>query len=125
MAYTPFIGTEVAGPKRDFVGYGRHVPRVRWPDDARVTISIVLNYEEGSEYSHPNGDGRNDGLTEAIYAMDPAYRDLCAESVFEYGSRAGVWRLERLFGELKNPNTVHAWAVALRPNPQGRARIRR
>ena len=108
MAYTPFKAIDVAGPKRDFVGYGRHVPKVRWPNDARVAISIVLNYEEGSEYSHANGDGRNDGLTEVIYAMDPKYRDLCAESVFEYGSRAGVWRLERLFTELKIPITFYA-----------------
>jgi peptidoglycan/xylan/chitin deacetylase (PgdA/CDA1 family) len=116
MTYTPFTGAEIAGPKRDFVGYGRHVPKVRWPNDARVAISIVLNYEEGSEYSHANGDDRNDGLTEVIYAMDPRYRDLCAESVFEYGSRAGVWRLERLFTELKIPITFYAAAVALERN---------
>jgi peptidoglycan/xylan/chitin deacetylase (PgdA/CDA1 family) len=116
MTYTPFKGAEIAGPKRDFVGYGRHVPKVRWPNNARVAISIVLNYEEGSEYSHANGDDRNDGLTEVIYAMDPRYRDLCAESVFEYGSRAGVWRLERLFSELKIPITFYAAAVALERN---------
>src|ERR1700680_877675 len=103
MTYTPFKEADIAGPKRDFVGYGRHVPRVRWPSDARVAISIVLNYEEGSEYSHANGDDRNDGLTEVIYAMDPKYRDLCAESVFEYGSRAGVWRLGGVFHGTKDP----------------------
>jgi peptidoglycan/xylan/chitin deacetylase (PgdA/CDA1 family) len=116
MAYTPFKGTEVAGPPRDFVGYGRRVPQVRWPNGARVAISLVLNYEEGSEYSHGNGDGRNDGLTEVIYAMDPKYRDLCAESVFEYGARAGIWRLERLLTELKLPITFYACAVALERN---------
>jgi hypothetical protein len=91
MAYTPFRGVDVPGPSRDFVGYGRKAPKVRWPDDARLAVSIVLNYEEGSEYSHPNGDRRNDGLVEMIYGFDPQYRDLCAESVFEYGSRAGRW----------------------------------
>src|SRR5262249_31224603 len=116
MAYTPFKAPDVAGPKRDFIGYGRHVPKVRWPNGARVAISIVLNYEEGSEYSHANGDGRNDGLTEVIYEMDAKYRDLCAESVFEYGSRAGVWRLERLFTELNIPITFYASAVALERN---------
>lgn len=116
MAYTPFKGVDVPGPKRDFVGYGRKVPKVRWPNDARVAVSIVVNYEEGSEYSHGNGDGRNDGLTEVIYAMDPQYRDLCAESVFEYGSRAGVWRLERLLTDLKIPVTFYACAVALERN---------
>jgi len=89
---------------------------VRWPDGARVAVSLVLNYEEGSEYAFPNGDGRNDGLTEVIYAMDPQYRDLCAESVFEYGSRAGVWRVERLLTEYRIPITFFACAVALERN---------
>jgi hypothetical protein len=73
MAYTPFQGVDVPGPTRDFVGYGRKVPKVPWPDDARVAVSIVLNYEEGSEYSHPNGDRRNDGLVE-MAARAPAHR---------------------------------------------------
>jgi peptidoglycan/xylan/chitin deacetylase (PgdA/CDA1 family) len=118
MAYMPFQGVDVPGPPRDFVGYGRNVPKVRWPDSARVAVNLVLNYEEGSEYSHPNGDRRNDGLVEMIYGFDPQYRDLCAESVFEYGSRAGVWRLERLLTELKIPITFYACAVALERNPE-------
>lgn len=118
MAYTPFRGVDVPGPPRDLVGYGRHVPKVRWPGDARIAVSIVLNYEEGSEYSHPNGDRRNDGLVEMIYGFDAQYRDLCAESVFEYGSRAGVWRVERLLTELKIPITCYACAVALERNPE-------
>ena len=116
MVYTPFKGVDVPGPKRQFAGYGRSVPKVRWPQDARVAVSIALNYEEGSEYCHPNGDGRNDGLTEMIYAIEPHHRDLCAESVFEYGTRAGVWRVERLLTELKIPITVYACAVALERN---------
>jgi peptidoglycan/xylan/chitin deacetylase (PgdA/CDA1 family) len=124
MAYRPFTGVDVPGPQRDLVGYGRKVPKVRWPGDARVALSIVLNYEEGSEYSHPNGDRRNDGLTEMIYAIDAQYRDLCAESVFEYGARAGVWRLERLLTELKIPITFYACAVALERNPEVAAWLR-
>jgi peptidoglycan/xylan/chitin deacetylase (PgdA/CDA1 family) len=124
MAYTPFMGVKVPGPQRDFVGYGRNVPKVRWPGDARVAVSIVLNYEEGSEYSHPNGDRRNDVLTEMIYAIDPQYRDLCAESIFEYGSRAGVWRVERLLAELKIPITLYACAVALERNREVAAWLR-
>jgi len=116
MTYTPFKGTAVPGPTRDFVGYGRKAPKARWPGDARVVVSLCLNYEEGSEYSHPDGYTRNDGLTEMIYAMDPAYRDLCAESVYEYGSRAGVWRTERLLSEFKIPITFFAGAVALERN---------
>jgi allantoinase len=62
--HKPFAGAEVPGPKREFVGYGRRVPRVTWPGGARVAVNIVINYEEGSEYAHPNGDGRDDGLVE-------------------------------------------------------------
>lgn len=124
MAYTPFTGVDLPGPQRDFVGYGRRVPKVRWPEEARVAVSIVLNYEEGSEYSHPNGDRRNDGMTEMIYAVDPQYRDLCAESIFEYGSRAGVWRLERLLTGLKIPITFYACAVALERNSEVAAWLR-
>jgi peptidoglycan/xylan/chitin deacetylase (PgdA/CDA1 family) len=116
MTYTPFKGVQVPGPERDFVGYGRRIPKATWPNNARVAISLVVNYEEGSEYSHPNGDGRNDGLVEMTYAMDPKYRDLCAESVFEYGSRAGIWRIERLLSEYKLPATIYACAVALERN---------
>ena len=116
MTYTPFKGVQVPGPERDFVGYGRRIPKVTWPNNARVAVSLVVNYEEGSEYSHPNGDGRNDGLVEMTYAMDPKYRDLCAELVFEYGSRAGIWRIERLLSEYKLPATIYACAVALERN---------
>lgn len=124
MTYQPMQDIETPGPKRDMTGYGRHAPRVRWPGDARVAISIVLNYEEGSEYSHPAGDKRNDGLQEVIYAMDPQYRDLAVESVFEYGSRAGVWRLERLLSEFRIPVTFYACAVALERNPEVAAWLR-
>ena len=124
MTYHPFRDIETPGPTRDFVGYGRKVPRVRWPRDARIAISVVLNYEEGSEYSHPAGDKRNDGLQEVIYAMDPKYRDLAAESVFEYGSRTGVWRFERLVTEFKIPITFYACAVALERNPEVAAWVR-
>jgi peptidoglycan/xylan/chitin deacetylase (PgdA/CDA1 family) len=123
--HKPFVGAEVPGPKRDFLGYGRRVPHVTWPGGARVAVSIVINYEEGSEYAHPNGDGRNDGLVEMTYAMDPSYRDLCAESVFEYGSRAGIWRLERLLTEFKLPATIYACAVALERNSEVAAWIRK
>ena len=124
MAYSSLQDIDVPGPKRDFVGYGRHVPKVRWPGDARVAISLSLNYEEGSERSHPAGDASNDGLTEVSYSLDSSYRDLAAESVFEYGSRAGIWRLERLLTEFKIPVTFFACAVALERNPEVAAWLR-
>jgi allantoinase len=86
----------MSGPERDLLGYGRSVPRVEWPGGARVALSLVLNYEEGSERTMPV-DGENEGLGEMARAVGPAYRDLATESVYEYGSRAGVHRLLRLF----------------------------
>ncbi|GAB5468072.1 MAG: allantoinase PuuE [Rhodospirillales bacterium] len=124
MAYEPFRYKEVPGPKRDFRGYGRNIPRARWPKGARVAVSLVMNYEEGSEQSHPAGDGTNDGLQEVIYPMEPQIRDLAAESVFEYGSRAGIWRFERLMTAYGLPVTFFACAVALEQNPEVAAWIR-
>jgi peptidoglycan/xylan/chitin deacetylase (PgdA/CDA1 family) len=105
------------GPPRDLVGYADRTPRAFFPDDARVALSIVVNYEEGSEYSIPDGDGRNEGLSETNDALDPPYRDLRVESVYEYGSRAGVWRLLRLFDEYGVPATFFACALAVERNP--------
>jgi len=112
------VDQDIPGPKRDYVGHGRRPPRVVWPNEAKVAVNIVVNYEEGSEYSMAAGDGRNEGLAEINYTMDPQYRDLCAESVYEYGSRAGIWRLMRLFDEYDVKSTFFACAVALERNPE-------
>jgi peptidoglycan/xylan/chitin deacetylase (PgdA/CDA1 family) len=112
------IDKAIPGPTRDFVGYGRHLPRVVWPNQAKVAVNLVVNYEEGSEYSKPAGDERNEGLAEISYSLNPQYRDLCAESVYEYGSRAGIWRIMRLFEEYKIQVTFFACAVALERNPE-------
>ena len=103
---------------RDLVGYGRTPPRFSWPDDARVVINLVLVYEEGSEYSVLWGDDRNDGWGEyADPGVQPPHRDPGTESHYEYGSRAGVWRLARIFDAADVPVTVSAAAVALELNP--------
>ena len=103
----------VPGPQRDFVGYGRDVPKVRWPGDARVAVNLVVNYEEGSEVQM-GADGRNETiLGEMALGLEAKYRDLALESVYEYGSRAGIWRLQRLLDERGVPVTVFAGAVAL------------
>ena len=70
---------DVPGPQRDFVGYGPHKPRVVWPNGAAVALSIVVNYEEGSEASKPDGDANNEGMTEISYSMPDEYRDLGSE----------------------------------------------
>src|SRR5437870_3762340 len=103
---------------RDFVGYGRRPPQVVWPDGARVALSVCLIYEEGAEYSVDDGDARQEGAQELPVHLSPEHRDLAAESVWEYGSRAGVWRLARLFDSLEVPVTVMAAAVALERNPE-------
>src|SRR5438270_13235647 len=98
---------------RDLVGYGRHPPRVEWPDGARVVVNLVLVYEEGSEYSVLWGDDRNDGWGEyAAAGVDPPQRDLGTESHYEYGSRAGVWRLARILDEAGIPVTIAGAARA-------------
>ena len=112
------VDRDMPGPKRDFVGYGRHVPRVVWPNNAKVAVNIVVNYEEGSEYSIPAGDGRNEGWAEISPAIGDDTRDLMTESVYEYGSRAGIWRVMRLFDEYKIKVTFFAAAVALERNPE-------
>lgn len=105
-------------PERDFIGYGRFPPRVEWPGQARVALNIVVNYEEGSERSFWAGDAKNEGLGEVPRAIDPAYRDLATESVYEYGSRAGVYRLLRLLDRYRVRCTLFAAAVALEVNPE-------
>jgi peptidoglycan/xylan/chitin deacetylase (PgdA/CDA1 family) len=110
---------------RDLVGYGRVPPRFSWPDGARVVVNVVLVYEEGSEYSVLWGDDRNDGWGEyAEPGVQPPHRDPGTESHYEYGSRAGVWRLARIFDEAAIPVTVSAAAVALELNPDVAAWMR-
>lgn len=107
---------DVPGPARDLVGYGEFVPRIEWPGGARVALQLVVNYEEGSEKTFPMGDEVNDILHEFPFQLD-GVRDLAVESVYEYGSRAGVWRLFRIFDAAGVPATFFASAVALERNP--------
>jgi putative urate catabolism protein len=111
---------------RDLVGYGAHPPNPKWPGGARIAVQIVMNYEEGSEYSIPDGDGFSETyLTEVPGAsLGPGKRDLIVESIYEYGSRAGFWRLMRLFAERDLKVTVFGAALALERNPQAARAIR-
>jgi peptidoglycan/xylan/chitin deacetylase (PgdA/CDA1 family) len=110
------------GGDRDLIGYGEHPPRIRWRNDAKVAIQIVVNYEEGSEKSFPMGDEQNDFLHEIPCKLD-GIRDLAIESVYEYGSRAGIWRLFRVFEHADIPVTIFSVAVALERNPEVAAKI--
>ncbi|HLW91616.1 MAG TPA: allantoinase PuuE [Roseiarcus sp.] len=104
---------------RDMIGYGRTPPFADWPDGARVAIQFVLNYEEGGENNILHGDAASEAfLSEIIGAAPwPGQRHMNMESIYEYGSRAGFWRLHRMFTERETPLTVYAVATAMRRNP--------
>jgi peptidoglycan/xylan/chitin deacetylase (PgdA/CDA1 family) len=105
---------------RDLIGYANNPPDPKWPNKARLAVNFVINYEEGSEYSIPDGDGFSEAsLTESPSSTIPhGTRDLAAETLFEYGSRVGFWRLLRLFKERDFPVTLFACALALERNPK-------
>ncbi|MGD1919298.1 MAG: allantoinase PuuE [Pleurocapsa sp.] len=104
---------------RDLVGYGANPPHPQWPGNAKIALQIVLNYEEGSEYSIPDGDDTSEIYLREVpgSSMDKGMRDLQVESVYEYGSRAGFWRLMRLFKAKGIPVTIFGAALALERNP--------
>ena len=104
---------------RDMIGYGATPPDPQWPDGAQLALNFVLNFEEGSEPSFADGDGYSEtGLTESgSQAQGLAGRDLAAESMFEYGSRIGFWRVLRLFQARHLPLTIFGCALALERHP--------
>ncbi|MEO6912521.1 MAG: allantoinase PuuE [Candidatus Baltobacteraceae bacterium] len=112
--------------RRDLVGYADRPPDPKWPAAARIAVQFVLNYEEGSEYSIPDGDGVSETyLTEVPgAALGPGKRDLIVESIYEYGSRVGFWRLMRIFAQRDIKLTIFGAALALERNPQAARAIR-
>ena len=107
---------------RDLKGYGRNPPHAAWPGNARVAVQFVLNYEEGSERSVLNGDAESETfLSDIIGAEAFAARHMSMESLYEYGSRVGVWRLLREFERRKLPLTVFGVAMAMQANPEATA----
>ncbi len=105
---------------RDMKGYGREPPRADWPGGARVAVQFVLNYEEGGENSVLHGDAASEAFLSEIVGAEPlvGQRHLNMESIYEYGSRAGVWRVLRLFEQRKLKLTVFAVGMALERNPE-------
>jgi allantoinase len=103
---------------RDMIGYGSNSLKVVWPNNARLAVQIVLNYEEGAENCVLNGDKNSEiFLSEIIGAKPINGRHINMESLYEYGSRAGFWRLHKLFQEKKIPITVFGVGMALEKNP--------
>ena len=103
---------------RDMIGYGRTPPFADWPKRARIAVQFVVNYEEGGENNILHGDAASEAfLSEIVGAAPwPGMRHMNMESIYEYGSRAGFWRLHRLFTERSVPVTVYAVATAMARN---------
>ena len=110
---------------RDLIGYGEHPPDPDWPGGARLAVQIVLNVEEGGEASILHGDAHAESYLHEVVGSPPlqGVRNLQVESVYEYGSRAGFWRLLRLFAEYQVPVTAFAVAMALERNPAAAAAL--
>jgi allantoinase len=109
---------------RDLIGYGANPPDPKWPNDARLALNIVVNYEEGSESSMHEDGFSETGLTE-MPTPDVKDRDLGAESMFEYGSRVGFWRILRILQERNLPMTIFGCALALERHPPAAEAIRK
>jgi putative urate catabolism protein len=119
--FDPGLGLTPNGPPypRDMLGYGRNPPDPRWPGDARICVQFVVNYEEGGENNILHGDPHSEAfLSEIVGAANwPGQRHWNMESVYEYGARAGFWRLWRLFTTRGVPVTVYGIATALARGP--------
>ena len=104
---------------RNMIGYGSKEPKVIWPNNAKLALQIVLNYEEGAENNVLHGDKHSETfLSEIIGAQAIKDRHINMESMYEYGSRRGFWRLHKLFQEKKIPVTIFGVAMALERNPE-------
>ncbi|MGE2836941.1 allantoinase PuuE [Mycobacterium sp. SMC-4] len=104
---------------RDMVGYGSHPPDPRWPDGAVIAVQFVLNYEEGAENCVLDGDPASETFLSEITPAEPfSNRHMSMESLYEYGSRAGLWRVLRVFEQRELPLTIFAVARAMQRNPE-------
>lgn len=105
---------------RDLRGYGQNPPDPKWPGGARLAVQIVINYEEGGESSILHGDAASEAYLSELVGIQPiqGQRNFAVESLYDYGSRAGFWRLHRLFTERGVPVTVYGVAMAMERNPE-------
>ena len=111
---------------RDMVGYGAHPPHPQWPGNARIAVQFVVNYEEGGENNILHGDEASEAFLSEIVGADArkGVRHMNMESIYEYGSRAGFWRLHRMFTDRAMPVTVFGVATALARNPEAVAAMK-
>jgi len=105
---------------RDMIGYGRNPPHAAWPGGARIAVQFVINYEEGAENCILHGDAASEAFLSEIVGALPfvGQRHMNMESIYEFGSRAGFWRLHRLFTEREMPVTVYACGMAMERNAE-------
>jgi allantoinase len=110
---------------RDLIGYGSHPPHPRWPNDARIAVSLVLNYEEGGESCVLHGDAHSESVLADLGAVEalPNARNLNVESNFEYGSRVGFWEIMRILRSRRLEATVYAVGMALERNVEAAAEL--
>ncbi len=113
------MNSTISDYPRDLIGYGKTPPDAKWPDHARVAVQFVINYEEGGENNILHGDAASEAFLSEIVGAEPwpGQRHMNMESIYEYGSRAGFWRLWRLFQKYQIPVTVYGVAMALARNP--------
>jgi allantoinase len=110
---------------RDLIGYASRPPHPHWPHEARIAVSVVLNYEEGGEACVLHGDSHSESVLTDLGAVDalPGVRNMNVESLFEYGSRVGFWEIMRLLKSMGAPATVYAVGTALERNPEVAAEL--
>lgn len=111
---------------REFIGYGRHTPDPRWPEGAQIAVQFVVNYEEGGESCILDGDAGSESLLSEIVGAQswPQQRNQNMESIYEYGARAGFWRLWRMFTKRKMDVTVYGVTKAMERNPEAVAAMK-
>ena len=105
---------------RDLIGYGANPPNPNWPGNAKLAVQIVLNYEEGGENCILHGDSASEAFLSEIVGADArkSVRHMSMESIYEYGSRSGVWRLLRIFRDFEMPVTIFAVGMAVERHPE-------
>jgi allantoinase len=110
---------------RDLIGYASRAPLPHWPREARIAVSLVLNYEEGGEACVLHGDGHSESVLTDLGAVEalPGVRNMNVESLFEYGSRVGFWEIMRLLKSAGAPATIYAVGMALERNPEVAAEL--
>lgn len=125
ISLTPPHEKEISGPPRDFEGYAWNYPDPKWPGGAKLAINLVVNFEESSEASFHHGDNITEVvLTDGARSFGVGTRNMGAESLFEYGSRVGFWRIMKMFEERDLPCTMYACAVAFEMLPKAAQYVR-